>query len=274
MTYPKGYQYKLKYWPLPRDKAQREYTIGEALLRSRQLSEEELATLRKLPEDEAADLTANLEAFGEITIEVTESVTYNRAGLAESKKFIEKLKANLCELGTSASKPSNIYISVDEPVFPKVCSKEIKRIAESIHDFFNGEDFIPKYRIIREFSSLPVRVAYVPAEDCFISPAITLENKIFVKDISGIRMSPQQTELAIERIMKKKKHVSPSADILAIYDDIPSMLSYENIANKLNDHILSELPHKGIYIVHIVNVNKGAYWVSVRVIREHPVFQK
>lgn len=267
-----GHKYRLKYHPFPSEKGKREFIIGEALLRSKKISEEELATLRNV-QDDPPDLVVAIKEFGELTIEVTESVPHDRKDVARSTRFIEKLIFYLKELGTKPLKPSNIFIHRDRFVSPCIKPREIKTIAEQIDSFFKSEGFMQNYSIIHEVIDSPIRVTFVPTQGNFTSPATYSENNLFVHDITGFPIDKKATRNAIQHIIQKKKARSGTADILIIFHGVLGMLGFDNIFDQIRKDLLSSLAYKGIYILQIIEMGFD-FWISVITIREHLIFLK
>ena len=80
------------------------------LLRWNGIPEDIVSTLRNVAFD-PPDLVFETEDFGEIKMEITESVPYDRDSEAKSTYFLKRLKVHLKRLGTRPSKPSNIFVS-------------------------------------------------------------------------------------------------------------------------------------------------------------------
>ena len=162
-----GQKLGLKYYPFPfREKGKKEYIIGEALLRWKGMPEDEVGTLRNVAFD-PPDLVFETEDFGEVRMEITESVPYDRDSDAKSAHSLKRLKARLKELGTSPPKPSNIFVSREPFAFPSMRSKEIESVARQIDKFFKTKDFEAKYKINQEIVSSPIRIAFIPALGAF-----------------------------------------------------------------------------------------------------------
>lgn len=267
-----GQTYRLKYHPFPSEKGKKEFIIGEALLRNKKISEEELATLRNV-QDEAPDLAVTIKEFGELTIEVTESVPHERKDIDHSNRFIKELIFYLKELGTKPLKPSNIFIHRDMFAFPRIKSREIKSIAEKIDSFFKSEGFLQNYSIIHKLMDYPIEVTFVPAQGNFTSPAIYSENNLFIHDITGFPIDNIATRKAIQHAIQKKKAMSGTADILIIFHDILGIVGFDKVFDRIRKDLLSSLSYKGIYIVQIIPTSFD-YWISVITIRDHPIFMK
>jgi len=267
-----GQRYALRYHPFPSEREKKERIIGEALLRSKMVSEEELATLRNVKPD-PPDLAVTIKEFGELRIEVTESVTYDKKDAVRRTRLIEKLKLYLNELGTKPSKPSNIFIHTEGFAFPHIKPKEIKSIAEQIDSFFHREDFTQKHLITQEVIKSPINVTFVPAQENSALPAAYSDSNLFVCDTTGVPIDKKETQNAIEHIIQKKKDKSVTSHILIIFHGIVGVLGSDNIFDQMKGYLLSNLTYEGIYLVQIIPMDID-YWVSVITIREHPVFQR
>lgn len=271
MVLEKGHQYRLKYYPFPREKEKKEFIIAEAFLRNKMVSEEELATLRSVQSD-PPDLRVKIKKFGELRIEISESVPYDREYVDHSTKFIKELWSYLCKLGTQPSKPSNIFIHTEGFVFPNMKQKEIKHIAGKIDSFFKSTDFKLKYSVIQELVKFPITVTFIPAQGTFASPAKCYHNNLLVRNITGFPIDNKEAEDTIKHIIAKKEARSGTADILIIFHGIIGMLSFDNIFDQMKEKLLSGLTYKGIYVLQIIELD-NQYWTSVTTVREHPIFQ-
>ena len=97
------------------------------------MPEDEVATLTSVAFD-PPDLVFENEDFGEIKMEITEFVPYDRDSEAKSAYFLKRLKARLKELGTRPPKPSNIFVSREPFEFPSMRRREIESIARQIEE--------------------------------------------------------------------------------------------------------------------------------------------
>lgn len=236
------------------------------------MSEDELATLRSVPSD-PPDLVVTTTEFGQITIEITESVPYDRDSEAKSKYFIHRLRTCLSKLGTKSPKLSNLAIHRERFAFPSITSDEVKSIAGQIDGFFKGKDFKAKYKKIQKVIESPISITYIPALGTFAYPVEFYENNLFVHDITGYPVERKETENSFGEIIQKKKGRAKTADILLIFHGTHGIIGLdEALLNLVRGKLLSGLTHEGIYMIEIIEFNVD-YWINVLTIREHPIFQ-
>lgn len=276
-----GERHRLKYHPFPyADKRKKEYIIGEALLRSKMISDEEMATIRNVSSD-PPDLIVKTKECGEIGIEITEHVAEDRNSVARSNEFIGKLKSHLSQLGTRPSKPANLWVYRERFAFPRIPPKKILSIAKQIDGFFASKDFPDRYEIIQEVVKSPIRITYIPALGGFALPPEFYDNNLFVHDATGYPINSREIENSFTEIVRKKTPAAKTADILVIFHGILGILGISSLDARLNVPLLHELkhdlllnlPHKGIYIVGILE-SSDDYWINVVTIREHPIFEQ
>ena len=264
-----GRTYLLKYHPIPRDRRKEEYIIGEAFLRYKGVSEQDLITLKNV-DDDPPDLVFTMKGFGELRIEVTRFEPHDIGDTARRWKFIESLRLRLNQLGTKAVKPSNIFIH-KEGLFPILKPKDVETIALEIDRFFKRGEFVEKYQINQVIRKEPIEIIFSPALKTMANHPTFYENNILIHDITGIPIDAQKTIQAIERIVQKKKSQT-MVDILVIWQQILGMLALENTFNQMKELLLSRFPFEGIYILTII-VDPTDYWIGLVTIREHPIFQ-
>jgi len=269
-----GQRLGLKYHPFPfREKSKKEYIIGEALLGWKGVSENEVWTLRNV-EFDPPDLAFETEDFGEIKMEITESVPYDRDSEAKSTYFLKRLKVHLKRLGTRPSKPSNIFVSREPFEFPSMRPREIASIARQIDRFFKTNDFEAKYEIIQEIMHSPIRIVFIPALGTFAHPPEHYDDNLLVNDITGYPLDEKEFEHSFEAIIKSKRHSEAVADILVIFQGTIGIVGLaEELLDRVNNHLKSDLAYQGIYIVEIIQFPSD-YWVHVITVREHPLFER
>jgi len=269
-----GQRLRLKYYPFPlREKAEKEYLIGEALLRWKGMPEDEVVGLKNVASD-PPDLVFERDDLGEIRIEITELVPYDRASEVRSANFVRILRADLEELGTRPLKPSNIFVSREPFGFPPMSANEIKRIAEQIDTFFNTKDFEAKYEIVQEVVTSPIRIAFIPALGTFGQPPEHYDNNLLVQDITGYPLDEKEYEHSLEAIIVSKRHSKAAADILVIFQGTIGIVGLgEDLQSQAKNRLRSDLAYQGIYIAEIVQLPHD-YWVHVITVREHPLFER
>ncbi len=260
---------KLKYHPIPRDQRKEEYIIGEAFLRYKGVSEQDLITLKNV-DDDPPDLVFTMKGFGELEIEVTRFEPHDIGDTNRRLEFIESLRFRLNQLGTKAVKPSNICVH-KEGRFPKLRPQDVETIALEIDRFCKRGEFVEKYQIIQDIRKKPIGITFIPALGAFANLPTFYENNIFIHDNTGIPIDEQKTIQTIEHIVLKKKNQT-TIDILVIYQQILGMLALENKVNQMKELLLSHFPFEGIYILTLL-VSPTDYWISLITIREHPKFQ-
>jgi len=269
-----GQRLRLQHHPFPfREKGKKEYIIGEALLRWKGMPEDEVATLRNVAFD-PPDLVFETKDFGEIRMEITESVPYDRDSEAKSAYFLKRLKAHLKELGTRPPKPSNIFVSREPFDFPSMRPREIQSIARQIDRFFKTKDFEAKYEIIQEIVASPIRIAFIPALEAFAHPPEHYDDNLLVHDITGYPLDEKEFERSFEAIIESKSHSETAADILIIFQGTIGIVGLgEGLLSQAKNRLTSELAYQGIYIVEIIQFPSD-YWVNVITVREHPLFER
>ncbi len=269
-----GQRLRLKHYPFPvREKRKKEYIIGEALLRWKRISEDEVATLRNVAFD-PPDLVFVTENFGEIRMEITESVPYARGSEARSAYFLKRLKAHLKELGTRPPKPSNIFVSREAFDFPSIRPGGIERIARQIDRFFRTKDFEAKYEIMQEIVTSPIRIAFIPALGAFAHPQEHYDDNLLVQDITAYPLDEKEFERSFEAIIESKSHSENAADILIIFQHTIGIVGLgERLLSQAKNRLTSDLAYQGIYIVEIIQFPSD-YWVHVITVREHPLFER
>ncbi len=270
----KGQRLRLKHHPFPfREKSKKEYIIGEALLMWKRIAEDEVATLRSVAID-PPDLIFDTEDLGEIGIEITEYVPYNRDSEAKSFYFVKKLKSHLKELCTRPSKPSNIFVYREPFDFPSISQKEIDTIARQIDMFFKRKDFNATYEIIQEIVIAPIRITFIPALGTSMYPPEYYTDNLFVHDITGYPLDYEGFARSLKAIILRKRHSETAADILIIFQSTIGMLSLsEGLLDQAKRRLASDLAYQGIYIVEIIQLLSD-YWVHVITVREHPLFER
>ena len=286
---------KLKYYPFPREKdkteqKQREYVIGEALLRDKRIPEDELATLQNVPDD-PPDLVVNTKDYGQLRIEVTEAVPHSREHIYKANQFLEKLKCRLATLGTKPKRRLNISLNRTRFCMPKLKEKEIKHIAQQIDDYCRKDNFpevdtkvhdvgrlkikvstissSARYEI--EIGDPPIHISIVPASGAFDYPATWYQNNLLFGDNTGFPIDYGEIKKCIDERIKKKGSSNYPADILVIYA-VLGTLGFQGISEEIKHNLLCDLPFSGIYILQITH-GKNEYIVNVTAVREHPKFE-
>lgn len=266
-----GRLYKLKYHPFPfHNKREKEFTIGEALLRYKGIPESDIETLRNI-EDDPPDLLVDISKSGQISIEVTESVPYDRDSDALSNKFIRKLRDYLERVGVRPSKQSNIFIYRNDKPFPKINTKQLLAIGEKINHFFNSQEYELNYDKIHKIMSAPVELTFIPALGNFKNPDKFYINNIYIKDITGYPINHSQIVETFNNIYQKK--LVGTADILAIFHNTIGMvgLSNEDIM-QIKELCQNSVSYNGIYIIELFQAGEK-YWVHVETLLEHPILK-
>jgi len=274
MRESKGRRLGLKYHPFPfREKHKKEYIIGEALLRWKGITEDEVATLSSVAVD-PPDLVFETKNFGKLRIEITEFVPYDRDSEAKSAYFLKGLKAHLKKLGTRAPKKSNIFVSREPFGFPSIKPKEIDAIAKQIDMFFKKPDFEAKYEIIQEIVTSPIRIAFISALGAWAHPPEHYTDNYLVHDITGYPLDDKEFVCSIEAIIKSKRYSVTAADILIIFQGIIGIVGLkEELLDQEKNRLMSALAYQGIYIVEIIQYPSD-YWVHIITVREHPIFER
>lgn len=269
-----GHRLGLKHHPFPfREKGKKEYVIGEALLRWKGMPDDEVATLRNVAFD-PPDLVFETEDFGEIKMEITESVPYDRDSEAKSAYFLKRLKARLKELHTRPPKPSNIFVSREPFEFPSMRPREVESIARQIDRFFKTKDFEAKYEIMQEIVASPIRVTFIPALGAFAHPLENYDDNLLVNDITGYPLDEKEFEYGFKAIIESKRHSEATADIIIIFQGTIGIVGLgEELLGRLKNRLKSDLAYQGIYIVEIIPFPSD-YWVHVITVREHPLFER
>ena len=267
-----GQRFRLKHHPFPfREKDKKEYVIGEALLRWKGIPKDEVATLRNVAFD-PPDLVFETEDFGEIRMEITESVPYDRDSEAKSAYFLKNLKAHLKELGTRPPKPSNIFVSREPFDFPSMRPRKIESIARQIDRFFKTKDFEAKYEIIQEIVASPIRITFIPALGAFMHPPEHYDDNLLIHDITGYPLDEKEFARSFEAIIESKRYSEAAADILIIFQGTIGIIGLgEGLLGQAKNCMMSDLAYQGIYIVEIIQF-PSEYWVHVITVREHSLF--
>ncbi len=289
-------KHKLKYYPFPREKdktgqEQREYVIGEALLRDKRIPKDELATLDNVHPD-PPDLVINTKDYGQLRIEVTEAVPHSREHIYKANQFLEKLKCRLATLGTKPQRRLNIFLNRTRFCMLKLKEKEIKHIAQQIDDYCRKDNFpevdtkvhdvgrlkievsiissSARYEI--EIGDPPIHISIVPASGAFDYPATWYQNNLLFGDSTGFPIDYEKIKGSIDYIMQPNKKGSPTfpADILVIWAMI-GCLGFDEISEEIKNNLLCDLSFSGIYILQFTH-GKNEYIVSVTTVREHPKF--
>jgi len=237
------------------------------------MPEDEMVTLENVVFD-PPDLVFETGDFGEIKIEITESVAYDRDSEAKSAYFLKRLKAHLKELGTRPPKPSNIFVSREPFDFPSMRPREIESIARQIDRFFKTNDFEAKYEIIQEIMHSPIRIVFIPALGTFAHPPEHYDDNLLVNDITGYPLDKKEFERNFEAIIEKKRHSEAAADILIIFQGTIGIVGLgEELLGQAKNRLKSDLTYQGIYIVEIIQFPSD-YWIHVITVREHPLFER
>jgi len=237
------------------------------------MPEDEVATLRNVAFD-PPDLVFETEDSGEIGMEITESVPYDRGSEAKSANFLKRLKADLKELGTRPPRRSNIFVSREPFVFPSMRRAEIESIARQINRFFKTKDFEAKYEIIQVVVSAPIRITFVPALGDFAHPPEHYDDNLLVHDITGYPLDEKEFERSFKAIIERKSYSQRATDILIIFQGPIGIVGLgEGLLGQAKSHLTSDLAHRGIYIVEIIQLPSD-YWVHVITVREHPLFAR
>ena len=284
-------RHKLKYYPFPRRKDEREYVIGEAFLRHKGIPEDELATLQNVCDD-PPDLLVKTEDYGQLAIEVTEAVPHHRAAIAQANKFLRKLRSHINKLGTRPKTPLNICLYRDQFCMPKLKDKQVSEIANWINDNCNSlkttevttvtQDVVDVSHFKIQISSAnpsakyeignpPIRISIIPAIDSFAYPTTWYQNNLFLQDVTAFPIDYGETKKCIDERIKKKGVDSYPADILIIYT-ILGMLGFQGISEEIKHNLLRNLRFSGIYVLQITH-GKNDYIVNVTTVREHPKFE-
>ncbi|MBL7165606.1 MAG: hypothetical protein ISS55_03875 [Dehalococcoidales bacterium] len=290
-------RHRLKYYPFPSEKdktgkEQREYVIGEALLRDKGIPEDELATLDIVRPD-PPDLRINTKDYGQLGIEVTEAVPHSRENIHRGKQFLEELRRRLETLGTKPQRRLNILLNRSRFCMPKLKEEEIEHIAHQTDDYCRRDSFpdvdtevtdvgpfkikvssvssSSSYRMVA--GNPPIHISIVPASGAFDYPAGQYQNNLLFGDNTGFPIDSEQIKESISHIMQPNKKGRPAfpADILVIWAMIGS-LGFDEVSEEIRRGLLCGLSFSGIYILQITQ-GKNEYIVHVTTVREHPRFQ-
>lgn len=268
-----GKRLVLKHHPFPfRDKAKKEYVIGEALLKWKGIAEKELATLRNVKPD-PPDLVFGTKESGQTNIEITEFVPYDRNSEAQSSSFLQRLQAHLRVLGTRPTKPSNIFVSREPFDFPSIGRVEIESIARQVDEFFNTKDFEARYETIQEIVSSPLRITFIPARGTWAHLESAYENNLLLQDITGYPKDRGEIESSFEHLIENKSVRAKNADILVIFQTIIGIMFLDDsLLNQIISRLTSALTYHGIYIVELIP-STSDYWVHVITVRGYPLLE-
>lgn len=237
------------------------------------MPEDIVSTLRNVVFD-PPDLVFETKDFGEIKMEITESIPYNRDSEAKSVYFLRRLKAHLKILGTRPPKPSNIFVSREPFAFPSMRPRETESIARQIDRFFKRKDFEAKYEIVQEIVASPIRITFIPTLGAFAHPPEHYDDNLLFHDITGYPIDEKEFERSFEGIIERKSYLETTSDILIIFQGTVGIVGLsEGLLDKVKNRLTSDLAYQGIYIVEIIQ-SPSDYWVNVITVREHPLFER
>ncbi len=270
MRSPRGQILKLKYHPFPfGEKSKKEYTIGEALLRWKGIGEHEVATLRNFVPP-APDLVFKSDDHGEIRVEVTELVPYDRGAEVRRRRFLSELRTCLRALGTRPPKPSNVLVSREPFDSPPLRPGDVDSIAGRIDAFFKAGDFETRYDITQRIVASPVTITFIPA---LKNASANYDGNLFIEDITGLPLASEHLEQTFEEVVRRKRDSAMTADVLAVFQGTAGIVAGLDEARlgKGLGRLTSGLAYGGIYVVEIIQYPLD-YWVHVITVREHPLF--
>jgi len=208
-------------------------------------------------------------------MEVTESVPYDRYSEARSADFLNSLKAHLTKLGTTPTKPSNVFVSREPFAFPRVTGREVQRIAAQIDKFFNRDDFEDKYSIIQDIVRIPsITITFIPALGLWAYPPQHYDSNLCIRDTTGLPLEKTRFAQSFQAIVERKRRSQGVADILVIFHGSEGLVGItEEELGQAKSYLASNLSHQGIYIVEILQLQPD-YWLHVVTVREHPMFER